>query len=81
MKRKVQAFGLGILLVCGLAIFQGCESKSKVGNGNDPSGEPVVGTQVGNIIQEVEGKSLSGKDLKLSGFRGRIVMLDFWAGW
>lgn len=36
---------------------------------------------VGNVIPEVEGLDLDGKKLKLSSFRGKVVLLDFWATW
>ncbi|MGB8706760.1 MAG: redoxin domain-containing protein [Dehalococcoidia bacterium] len=40
-----------------------------------------VGTQVGNRAPDFSLQDLSGKDVKLSDFRGKIVMINFWAIW
>jgi peroxiredoxin len=40
-----------------------------------------VGIQVGNRAPDFALKDLSGKDVKLSDFRGKIVMINFWAVW
>jgi thiol-disulfide isomerase/thioredoxin/tRNA A-37 threonylcarbamoyl transferase component Bud32/tetratricopeptide (TPR) repeat protein len=36
---------------------------------------------VGCDAQEIEGEDLEGKKFKLSDFRGKVVVLDFWADW
>jgi len=36
---------------------------------------------VGRAAPEIIGKDLDGKPMKLSDFRGKIVMLDFWGDW
>ena len=36
---------------------------------------------VGNPVPEVEGTDLDGKKAKLSGLKGKVVVLDFWATW
>jgi thiol-disulfide isomerase/thioredoxin len=36
---------------------------------------------VGNPIPEVEGTDLAGKKVKLSSYRGKVVLFDFWATW
>jgi peroxiredoxin len=40
-----------------------------------------VGTQVGNRAPDFALKDLSGKDVKLSDFAGKIVIINFWAIW
>jgi thiol-disulfide isomerase/thioredoxin len=35
----------------------------------------------GSVAPEIIGKDLEGNRLKLSDFRGKVVMLEFWAGW
>ena|SRR5437762_2084867 len=52
-------------------------------------GKPVAKTQaakqsgvkVGNVALEIEGKDIDDKPFKLSDYRGKVVMLDFWAHW
>lgn len=48
--------------------------------GNDT--EPMVeGTRVGNLAPEIQGEDASGKKIKLSDYRGNVVLLSFWASW
>jgi peroxiredoxin len=37
--------------------------------------------QVGQAAPEIDGKDLDGKPMKLSAFRGKVVVLDFWGDW
>src|SRR5262249_26877522 len=36
---------------------------------------------VGKTAPEIEGEDLDGKAFKLSDYRGKVVLLDFWAHW
>jgi thiol-disulfide isomerase/thioredoxin len=36
---------------------------------------------VGKVAPDIEGKDLDGKPLKLSGHRGKVVLLVYWATW
>src|SRR5262249_858030 len=36
---------------------------------------------VGSVAPEIVGEGLAGKPLKLSDFRGKIVLLEFWGTW
>jgi thiol-disulfide isomerase/thioredoxin len=36
---------------------------------------------VGDLAPEISGEDLDGKVFKLSDYRGKVVMLDFWALW
>jgi peroxiredoxin len=40
-----------------------------------------VGTQVGNRAPDFTLQNLEGKNVTLSSFRGKIVMINFWATW
>ena len=55
------------------------------GGGQEPTppagGDPIVGLKVGNLAPEIEGEDLDGKKLKLSDYRGKVVLLDFWGNW
>jgi thiol-disulfide isomerase/thioredoxin len=36
---------------------------------------------VGSVAQEIEGPDLDGKTMTLSAYRGKVVVIDFWANW
>lgn len=46
---------------------------------NDLSGKQAI--QQGNVAPEFELKTLAGKTVKLSDYRGKRVILNFWATW
>lgn len=46
----------------------------------NPDGK-TVGTEVGNLAPEINGKDMDGVAFKLSDYRGKVVMLDFWGDW
>ena len=37
--------------------------------------------QVGMVAPDIEGKDLDGVEFKLSDYRGKVVVLDFWGNW
>ncbi|MBI5397625.1 MAG: redoxin domain-containing protein [Chloroflexi bacterium] len=39
------------------------------------------GFETGSTAPEISGKDLDGKPMKLSEFRGKVVVLDFWGFW
>jgi AhpC/TSA family len=46
-----------------------------------PTGPRVEGLQVGNLAPDIENEDLDGETFKLSDYRGKVVMLDFWGNW
>ena len=36
---------------------------------------------VGKVAPEIEGEDADGKKFKLSEYRGKVVVLDFWGDW
>jgi cytochrome oxidase Cu insertion factor (SCO1/SenC/PrrC family) len=42
---------------------------------------PPEGLQVGQRAPEIEGEDVDGKRFKLSDFKGKVVVLDFWGFW
>jgi cytochrome oxidase Cu insertion factor (SCO1/SenC/PrrC family) len=74
MKRSLWGCCLLILLGCKDASDRESTRPSKPTSG-------AVGLKVGDAAPEIEGKDMDGKSLKLSDFRGKVVLLDFWASW
>lgn len=44
-----------------------------------PSGK--VGIEIGDTALEIDGEDIDGKKFKLSDYRGKVVVLDFWGDW
>jgi cytochrome oxidase Cu insertion factor (SCO1/SenC/PrrC family) len=72
---------LGVLLT-GFALV-GCSGKSADDSttGTKPAEGTTVGLNVGQTAPEIEGEDLDGKKFKLSDYRGKVVVLDFWGNW
>ena len=56
---------------------------------NDPAQKKAAETEltvlrtlrVGKEAPDIKGPDLDGKDFKLSDYRGKVVLLDFWGNW
>ncbi len=46
-----------------------------------PAPVSVHPLQLGDAAPDFAVKTLDGKDLKLAGFKGKVVLIDFWATW
>jgi len=49
-----------------------------------PAGAEVAlarGPAVGQVAPEIDGDDLDGVRFKLSDYRGKVVVLDFWGNW
>lgn len=57
-----------------LGVVVGCAAEKRVD-------VPVEGVMVGNIAPEIQGEDAAGKKLRLSEYRGKVVLLSFWASW
>jgi hypothetical protein len=40
-----------------------------------------IGTNVGQLAREIEAEDIDGVKFKLSDYRGKVVVLDFWGHW
>ena len=40
-----------------------------------------VGLAVSNMAMEIDSEDIDGKQFKLSDYRGKVVVLDFWGNW
>lgn len=56
-------------------------SDSEEGSSEEPEGEAEVGLRVGNLAPDFELETLTGDVVKLSDYRGKKVMVNFWATW
>jgi hypothetical protein len=59
----------GVLIGCG--VMTSSHSSRKTGDG----------IALGEPAPEIEGEDIDGRPMKLSDYRGRVVMLDFWGDW
>ena len=41
----------------------------------------VVGVRVGNIAPEIKSEDADGRKMELSQYKGKVVLLSFWASW
>jgi hypothetical protein len=55
----------------------GC-NKSKTAAGGGAGG---AGFAIGQVAPEISGEDVDGKPMKLSDYRGKVVVLDFWGNW
>ncbi len=41
----------------------------------------AIGTEVGNLAPELKFKDTADRDISLASYKGKIVLIDFWASW
>ncbi len=44
-----------------------------------PAGAQLL--EIGEVVPDLEGKTPDGETIKLSDYRGQVVLIDFWASW
>jgi hypothetical protein len=52
-----------------------------VANAGAPKGNQAAGLEVGNIAPDIVGEDIDGQQFKLSDYRGKVVVIDFWGHW
>jgi peroxiredoxin len=67
--RHVRLSIVGAFLVASVAMT-GCDSPP-----------PTEGKRVGNICPEIAGSDAEGKPIRLSDYRGKVVLVNFWGTW
>lgn len=67
------------MLACIALVGCGLFPKDKIGKGTPDSGLQLA--RVGDPAPEIMGETVDGEPLRLSSFRGKIVLLSFWADW
>jgi len=51
------------------------------GVGAQAKGNQTAGPAIGKPAPEISGEDLDGQQFKLSDYRGKVVLLDFWGNW
>jgi predicted Zn finger-like uncharacterized protein len=55
----------------------GAKTAAKVGG----TGNGGTGIEIGQTAMEINGEDIDGQPFKLSDYRGKVVVLDFWGNW
>jgi hypothetical protein len=63
-------YGAGAVLLW--VLLAGCNTTQPTGTGAVMLNHPAP---------EIQGDDVDGQPMKLSDFRGKVVMLDFWGNW
>lgn len=66
-----------VVLICGGAVFK---TKLDLANPSTTNAQNV-GINVGDKAPDFTLKDPNGKEIKLSSFKGKLVLIDFWASW
>ncbi|HMC63847.1 MAG TPA: hypothetical protein VKI65_02805 [Gemmataceae bacterium] len=46
-----------------------------------PSGDDTAAPGRSQVVPEIEAEDLDGQKFKLSDYRGKVVLIDFWGHW
>jgi hypothetical protein len=69
-----------LLVGLGLALY-GCGQFRAARMAPDTQLALARGPVIGQMAPEIEGEDLDGVRFKLSDYRGKVVVLDFWGNW
>jgi thiol-disulfide isomerase/thioredoxin len=78
---KYLNYFLALLLAVGLAGLAGCRSRGAGAGAVDEDGRPTNSGKDLPNEPDVTFKDLQGKDVSLSSFKGKVVVVNFWATW
>jgi hypothetical protein len=68
------------LLLAGMLSMPGCAKNGKALRCPEPAADPSE-LPVGSEAPEIAGEDIDGAYFKLSDYRGKVVLLDFWGNW
>lgn len=87
---------LGLVMIACMLTFSGCSKSNNEtmvipkkrdgaakapGRGGDRTPVASNAPKVGEEAPEIEGMDLDNESFKLSDYRGKVVLLDFWGDW
>lgn len=73
-----------VLILIAAAIFlYSCSSETAAPDNNDNNNDNNIDytLEIGTPAPPIEGKNPNGQTVSLSGFEGKVVVVDFWATW
>ncbi len=82
--RPAAVLGLGLVLAgCSRSVEKPVASKATTRPAAPAATHPVSSSALakGKPAPEVVGQDVDGKTFRLSDYRGKVVMLDYWATW
>jgi AhpC/TSA family len=77
---RVRFAPLTMLLCVGLGLY-GCNQLRSARTPVGPKLAMAAGPTVGQAAPEIDGVDIEGVRFKLSNYRGKVVVLDFWGNW
>jgi len=81
-RRAFARIMLAALLAISLAgSVAGCSKKDPGGENQNPGTSKPIEVKEGSIAPDFEFITMDGKKAKLSDYRGKVVLLNFWASW
>ena len=84
MKKTVFLSLLSLLLLVGCNNDDTATTEAPADNGDSDAAaasDVTVGFEIGNQAPEISGEDIDGTPFKLSDYRGKVVVLDFWGDW
>jgi hypothetical protein len=77
---------LALAIGCKQPVDSGTSANNPAGGAGTAKANVVAETKtpapsVGDAAPEIEGVDLAGTNFKLSEYRGKVVVLDFWGDW
>ncbi len=84
--RSVQLIGVGSALACAL-LWTGCSGvapvkpAAKVSQEHSPAAQFSLNDSVGRPMPEFKLKDADGQTVRPADYKGKVVLLDFWATW
>lgn len=76
------AVAVAVLLVAGASVGTYLFRKHRAATALEVARRaPAAGIDVGRVAREIEGEDIDGHRFRLSDYRGKVVLLDFWGNW